>query len=82
MSRYFFDLLDGTSKRDQIGAEKCDQIGAELANDAAAKQEAIMRALNGTAHQLAHYNGSEEIAVRNDQGKQIYKTRIKRRKTA
>jgi hypothetical protein len=73
VTRYFFDLLDGKTQ--------CDQVGAELANDASAKQETIMRALNGTAHQLAHYNGSEEIAVRNDQGKQIFKTRIKRGKT-
>ena len=70
MSRYFFDLLDGTTQ--------CDQIGAELTNDAAARQEAMMRALDASAYQLDHYDGSEEIAVRNDQGKRIYTTRIKR----
>ena len=71
MARYYFDLLDGTIQR--------DQIGAELINDAAAKQEALMRALTGSAsHQIAHYNGSEEIAVRNEGGEQIFKTPIMR----
>lgn len=74
MARYFFDLLDGTIQR--------DQVGAELDNDGAAKQEALMRALNGTSHQIAHYNGSEEIAVRNAEGEQIFKTRIMRMKPA
>jgi hypothetical protein len=72
MAQYFFDLLDGTTQR--------DLVGAELNNDAAAKQEALMRALNGTSHQIAHYNGSKEIAVRNDQGEQIFKTPIMRLK--
>ena len=72
MAQYFFDLLDGTIQR--------DLVGAELNNDAAAKQEALMRALNGASHQIAHYNGSEEIAVRNDRGKQIFKTPIIRLK--
>ena len=72
MARYFFDLHDGTIQR--------DMVGAELNNDGAAKQEALMRALNGTSHQIAHYNGSEEIAVRNAEGKQIFKTRIMRLK--
>ena len=71
MSLYYFDLLDGVTQ--------CDRIGVELDNDAAAKQEAIMRSLNGTTQQLAHYDGSEEIAVRNVQGEQIFKTKIKRR---
>jgi hypothetical protein len=73
MALYFFDLHDGTIQR--------DLIGAELQNDGAAKQEALMRALNGTSHQIAHYDGSEEIAVRNDRGKQIFKTPIMRLKS-
>jgi hypothetical protein len=73
MARYFFDLLNGTIQR--------DQIGAELRNDGAAKQEALMRALVGSAsHQIAHYNGSKAIAVRNAGGKQIFKTPIMRMK--
>jgi len=73
MARYFFDLLDGTIQH--------DQVGAELTNDGAAKQEALMRALIGSAsHQFAHYDGSEEIAVRNAQGERIFKTPIMRMK--
>jgi hypothetical protein len=72
MARYYFDLLDGKTQ--------CDQVGAEMINDGAAKQEALLRALNGTSHQIAHYNGSEEIAVRNEGGEQIFKTPIMRMK--
>jgi hypothetical protein len=70
MARYFFDLVDGTTQE--------DLVGAELENDGAAKQEALMRALNGTSHQIAHYNGSEEIAVRNSEGQRIFMTPIMR----
>jgi hypothetical protein len=72
MPRYYFDLLDGKTQ--------CDQVGAELADDAAAKQEGVLRSLNGTAHQLDQYKGSEEIAVRNDRGQRIFRTLIKRKK--
>lgn len=72
MARYFFDLVDGAIQQ--------DLVGAELQNDGAAKQEALMRALNGTSHQIAHYNGSEEIAVRNAEGERIFMTPILRRK--
>jgi hypothetical protein len=72
MARYFFDLVNGTIQRDQVGAEMID--------DGAAKQEALLRALNGNSHQIAHYTGSEEIAVRNDGGEQIFKTPIMRTK--
>ena len=70
MALYFFDLHDGVIQR--------DLVGAELSNDGAAKQEALMRALNGTSHQIAHYDGSEQIAVRNAHGDQIFKTPIMR----
>jgi hypothetical protein len=72
MARYYFDLIDGTIQRDQIGAEMID--------DGAAKQEALLRALNGRSHQIAHYDGSDEISVRNEGGEQIFKTPIARRK--
>ena len=72
MARYYFDLVDGTIQR--------DHIGAEMTNDGAAKQEALLRALNGSSHQIAHYDGAEEIAVRNEGGEQIFKTPIMRRK--
>jgi hypothetical protein len=70
MALYFFDLLDGITQR--------DLVGADLSDDGAAKQEALMRALNGSSHQIAQYTGSEEIAVRNEEGKQIFKTPIMR----
>jgi hypothetical protein len=70
MARYFFDLVDGATQQ--------DLVGAELQNDGAAKQEALMRALNGTSHQIAHYDGSEEIAVRNSEGERIFMTPIMR----
>ncbi len=64
--------MNGTIQRDQVGAEMID--------DGAAKQEALLHALNGHSHQIAHYNGSDEIAVRNDGGEQIFKTPIVRSK--
>jgi len=72
MALYYFDLLNGTIQR--------DQVGAEMINDGAAKQEALLRALNGRSHQVAHYDGSKQIAVRNEGGEQIFKTSIMRRK--
>jgi hypothetical protein len=72
MARYYFDLVDGTIQRDQVGAEMID--------DGAAKQEALLRALNGRSHQIEHYDHSEEISVRNEGGEQIFKTPIMRRK--
>ena len=72
MARYYFDLVDGTIQRDQVGAEMID--------DGAAKQEALLRALNGRSHQIAHYDGADEIAVRNEGGEQIFKTPILRKK--
>jgi hypothetical protein len=73
MTKYYFDLVNGMIQR--------DQIGAEFTNDGAAKQEALMRALIGTlSHQIDHYCGSEEIAVRNERGDEIFKTRIVRTK--
>jgi hypothetical protein len=73
MTKYYFDLVNDVIQR--------DQIGAELADDGAAKQEALMRALTGgISHQIAHYGGSEEIAVRNELGVEVFKTRIVRMK--
>jgi hypothetical protein len=56
-----------------------DRFGAELDNDNAARQEAVLRAMNGTAHQLEHYKGASAIAVRNEHGERICKVRIKGR---
>lgn len=71
MPRYYFDGIEGR--------ELPDHFGAELVDDAAARQEAILRAMNGTAHQLEHYRGCAAIAVRNEAGRQIYKVSIKRK---
>ena len=72
MTKYYFDLVNG--------ATHLDQIGAELTGDGAAKQEALMRALVETPHQIARYAGSEGIAVRNELGDEIFRTRIVRTK--
>jgi hypothetical protein len=69
MPIYYFDLEDGANVR--------DTKGAELANDAAAKQEATLRALNGSGHQLEHYNGFRAIIVRNSRGEEIFRKRIR-----
>jgi hypothetical protein len=68
MPKYYFDLDDGTCAR--------DTEGAELANDQAAKQEASLRALNGTGHQLERYTGFGAIVVRNENGEEIFRKSI------
>jgi hypothetical protein len=68
MPRYFFDS-DNTT----------DTTGVEFPNDAAAKQEATLRAMNGTGHQLEHYRGADAITLRNADGDEIFKARIRRR---
>jgi Domain of unknown function (DUF6894) len=70
VTKYYFDLVNGAVHR--------DQIGAELTDDGAAKQEALMRALVETSHQIARYAGSEGIVVRNELGNEIFRTRIVR----
>ena len=47
VTKYYFDLVNG--------AVHHDKIGAELTDDGAAKQEALMRALVETSHQIARY---------------------------
>ncbi len=69
MPKYFFDLEDGDCAR--------DTQGAELPNDQAAKQEAALRALNGNGSQMEHYVGFRTIIVRNDDGEEIFRTRIR-----
>ena len=71
MPKYYFDLLNGQTE--------CDMVGADLASDGAACQEGNLRALNGSAHQLEHYTGAIQIAVRNEAGQIVFKTNIKRR---
>ena len=69
MPRYYFDYLDHP--------DLCDKVGAELANDAAAKQEAISRAQDAkSTHSLVAFKAIDAIAVRNEAGEQIFKTLI------
>ena len=70
MPMYFFDLEDGE--------RLFDKVGAELDNDAAAKQEASLRALNGLAHQISHYAGKARMIVRNGDGIDIHALPIRR----
>lgn len=70
MPRYYFDYLDHP--------DLCDHLGAELANDGAAKQEAIARAQDArSTHSLVNFKGTDAIAVRNEAGEQIFKALIK-----
>ncbi len=68
MPRYYFDLEDGRGAK--------DMEGAELASDHAARQEASLRALNGSGHQLERYSGFGVIVVRNENGEEIFRKKI------
>ena len=70
MPRYFFDYLNHP--------DLCDQAGVLLADDSAAKQEAIALAYdaNGT-HNLVTFSNADEIAVRKDDGEHFYKVGVK-----
>ena len=70
MARYYFDYLDHPNL--------CDKAGAELANDGAAKQEAISRAQDAkSTHSLVAFKATDAIAVRKDDGEHFYKVRLK-----
>ena len=68
MPMYFFDFEDGST----------DRVAAEFADDAAAIQEAKLRALNGSAHQLPEHGHAVCIRVRNECGAEIHAVRINR----
>ncbi len=68
MPKYYFDVEDG--------GRSYDQLGAELESEAAAKQEASLRALNGSAHQLPQYGGKARLIVRDQSGNDVYRTPI------
>lgn len=70
MPRYYFDLENGDTAK--------DEMGVDLPHDLSAKQEAALRALDGTGHQLAHYRGYHTIVVRNEHGHEPYRAKIKR----
>ena len=70
MPKYFFDLNDGTG---------ClNRTGAFFNSDQAAKQEALLRALNGTGLQLQSYNGARTIIIRKESGEAIHEVKIRR----
>jgi hypothetical protein len=67
--KYYFDMI---GPRCQMDAE-----GAEFANEAGARQEAQLRALNShQSHRLQSYNGFASITVRNEAGRTICKVPI------
>jgi hypothetical protein len=70
MPRYYFDLEDDLCAK--------DTEGAELPDDHAAKQEASLRALNGSGHQMEPYTGYRAIVVRNENGKTVFRKEIQR----
>jgi hypothetical protein len=70
MPHYYFDLLNN-------GIEK-DREGAELENDAAAQQEAKLRAMNGFTFRLQKYTGAKSIRVRNEKGDVVLEVKIRR----
>ena len=68
MPRYFFHLKGlGTAK---------DTAGVRLQNDAAARQEAILRSLNGQSFRLQRYPNHKFIEVRNESGRVVCKVAI------
>ena len=67
--RYYFDLVDG----DQF----TDLGGAEYRSDVAARQEAILRALdNKDTQQLQRYDGYCFIRVRDQNGRIVCEVSI------
>jgi hypothetical protein len=71
MRRYLFNLEDGENGR--------DLSGGFFPNDEAAKQEANLRALNGSGHQLEPYGKFDALIVRNEEGTEIFRKKIRPR---
>ena len=68
MPRYFFHLKGpGTAK---------DTAGVRLENDAAARQEAILRSLDGRSFRLQKYRNHKFIEVRDESGRVVCKVAI------
>jgi hypothetical protein len=69
MQRYYFDLIDHEPR--------LDKVGVPLQSDAAAQQEARLRALDvKSTHRLQKYDGFRHIRVRDEAGRMIYKVQI------
>ena len=67
--RYYFDLVGGSLYRD-LG-------GTEYENDAAACQEARLRALNGESHRLQRYKKFHSISVRDETNRVVLTVAIR-----
>ena len=71
--RYYFDLVTGDH------SHSVDLGGAEYANDEAARQEAILRAIdNRETQQLQGYQGYRCIRVRDEDGRTVCEVSINR----
>jgi hypothetical protein len=68
MPRYFFDLL---GEREQI-----DRLGTPFPNEAAARQEALLRTLSDNSFRLNRYRGFSRISVRDEDGNALWEVRI------
>jgi hypothetical protein len=68
--RYFFDLFNGV--------QRIDMGGIELGNDAAARQEAKFRAMDGGVQNQLKLGSYIEIVVRDDTDREVYRIPIKR----
>jgi hypothetical protein len=68
MPRYFFNLTGSETSQ--------DVTGVVLGNDAAAGQEAKLRALNGRSFRLQRYRDHHFIEVRDEAGRLICKVAI------
>jgi len=64
MPMYYFDVEDGE--------RLYDQIGIELPSEAAAMQEASLRALNGSAYQIPQYSGKTRLIIRDHYGNDVH----------
>jgi hypothetical protein len=69
MPRYFFDLSGSSAPR--------DVVGVELADDGAARQEAILMA-QSNGHLLPTFGTNDAVVVRNARGVSIFTTKVKR----
>jgi hypothetical protein len=68
MPRYFFHLKGSGSAK--------DTAGVRLQNDAAARQEAILRSLSGPSFRLQKYRNYELIEVRDEGGRVVCEVAI------
>lgn len=71
MPRYFFDLSGSSAPK--------DIFGVELADDAAAREEAVSMA-QSNGHLLPTFGTADAIVVRNAHGASIFTAKVKRQR--